>query len=220
MAPVSLNPHALYEDVATLLRQSIYSRELVAGSWIDELKIAAEFGVSRTPLREALKVLAGEGLVTMKVRRGAYVAEVSERDIVNIYHLLALLEGDAARVVATQASDAQLTELGNLHCQMEESVPDLAQFVALNRMFHLRLVEMANSRWRNQMVSELRKVMNLSNNNTVLPKISRVQQSIREHHNLMEALLAKDANDAFGQMKIHFASELNSILPGGLMPTR
>lgn len=213
MAPVSLNPHALYEDVATLLRQSIYSRELVAGSWIDELKIAAEFGISRTPLREALKVLAGEGLVTMKVRRGAYVAEVSERDLVNIYHLLALLESDAAGVVATQASDAQLAELGCLHRQMEESLPDLTQFAALNRLFHLRIVEMANNRWRNQMVSELRKVMNLSNNKTALPKTSRVQQSLREHHNLMTALLARSANDAISQMKAHFSSELNSIFP-------
>lgn len=213
MAPVSLNPHALYEDVATLLRQSIYSREMVAGSWIDELKIAAEFGISRTPLREALKVLAGEGLVTMKVRRGAYVAEVSERDLVNIYHLLALLESDAAGVVATQASDAQLAELGSLHRQMEESLHDLTQFAALNRLFHLRIVEMANNRWRNQMVSELRKVMNLCSNKTAWPNISRVQQSLREHHNLMEALLAKNANYAISQMKTHFSSELNSIFP-------
>eukprot|EP01030_Chromulinospumella_sphaerica_P028516 gene28516-28862_t len=78
---VSLAPRPLYEEVAELLRQRIFKRELEPGSWIDELKIAEEFGISRTPLREALKVLAAEGLVTMKVRRGAYVTEVSQQDL-------------------------------------------------------------------------------------------------------------------------------------------
>ena len=71
MAAASLTPRALYQEVAELLRQRIFDRQLQPGSWIDELKIAEEFGISRTPLREALKVLAAEGLVTMKVRRGA-----------------------------------------------------------------------------------------------------------------------------------------------------
>ncbi|MGH8859065.1 MAG: GntR family transcriptional regulator, partial [Polaromonas sp.] len=108
MAAVSLTPRALYEEVAELLRQRIFNRELAPGSWIDELKLAEEYGISRTPLREALKVLATEGLVTMKVRRGAYVTEVSERDLADVYHLLALLESDAAGVVATNATEAQL----------------------------------------------------------------------------------------------------------------
>jgi DNA-binding GntR family transcriptional regulator len=100
MPALSLAPRALYEEVAELLRQRIFARELEAGSWIDELRIAEALGISRTPLREALKVLAAEGLVTMKVRRGAYVTEVSEKDLRDVYHLLALLESDAARVVA------------------------------------------------------------------------------------------------------------------------
>ena len=78
MAALSLAPRALYEEVAELLRQRIFTRELEPGSWIDEMKLAEEYGISRTPLREALKVLAAEGLVTMKVRRGAYVTEVSD----------------------------------------------------------------------------------------------------------------------------------------------
>ena len=86
------------------MRQRIFRRELEPGSWIDELKIAEEFGISRTPLREALKVLAAEGLVTMKVRRGAYVTEMSEKDLRDVYHLLSLLESDAAGVVAERAT--------------------------------------------------------------------------------------------------------------------
>src|SRR5574343_1621553 len=89
-------PRALYQDVAERLRQQIFNRVLEPGSWIDEQKLAAEYGISRTPLREALKVLAVEGLVTMKVRRGAYVAEMSADDVRQVYRLLGLLESDAA----------------------------------------------------------------------------------------------------------------------------
>jgi len=111
VAPRLLTPRALYLDVAERLRQQIFNRELEPGSWIDELKLAAEYGISRTPLREALKVLAVEGLVTMKVRRGAYVTEMSTTDVAQIYHLLALLESDAAGQVAQRASAAQVAGL-------------------------------------------------------------------------------------------------------------
>src|SRR5690349_2685369 len=124
MSAVSLAPRALYEEVAEQLRQRIFRRELEPGSWIDEVKIAQDFGISRTPLREALKVLAAEGLVTMKVRRGAYVTEVSEQDLAEVYHLLALLESDAAAVVARKASAAELRELQDLHKGLEAAVKD------------------------------------------------------------------------------------------------
>src|SRR3982751_2881380 len=114
MSALTLTPRALYEEGAELLRQRIFNRELAPGGWIDELKLAEEYGISRTPLREALKVLASEGLVTMKLRRGAYVTEVSEQDLAEVFHLLALLESDAAAVVAVQASDAQIAELVRL----------------------------------------------------------------------------------------------------------
>src|ERR1700740_3346832 len=140
MSAVTLTPRALYEEVAELLRQRIFSRELEPGSWIDELKLADEYGISRTPLREALKVLAAEGLVTMKVRRGAYVTEVSERDLAEVYHLLALLESDAAAVVATQATEGQLKELQSLQAELEGAVQDRERFFAVNERFHMLLL--------------------------------------------------------------------------------
>ena len=103
-----LAPTALYEQVAERLRQQIFARELEPGCWIDELKLCAQWGISRTPMREALNVLAVEGLVTMKVRRGAYITEMSQDDVSQVYHLLALLESDAAARVAASADDAAL----------------------------------------------------------------------------------------------------------------
>src|SRR3954454_23932301 len=119
MSALSLSPRALYEEVAELLRQRIFNRELAPGSWIDEMKLAEEYAISRTPLREALKVLAAEGLVTMKVRRGAYVTEDWDKDLSDVYHLLSLLESDAAGVVAERASNTELAELEALHTELE-----------------------------------------------------------------------------------------------------
>src|SRR3954468_4991695 len=130
MSAISLAPRALYEEVAELLRQRIFRRELEPGSWIDEVKLAQEYGISRTPLREALKVLAAEGLVTMKGGRGAYVTEVSERDLAEVYHLLALLESDAAAVVAERASGPEMKELQALHTELAGAVKDRARFFA------------------------------------------------------------------------------------------
>jgi DNA-binding GntR family transcriptional regulator len=209
MAAVSLTPRALYEEVAELLRERIFKRELAAGSWIDELKLAEEYGISRTPLREALKVLASEGLVTMKVRRGAYVTEVSEQDLADVYHLLALLESDAARVVATQASAAELQELNTLHQELARSVGKRERFFELNEAFHLRLLAVANNRWRDQMVADLRKVMKLNRQHSLL-KSGRIEESLAEHQALMDALLARDADLAAARMQAHFQNGLEA----------
>jgi len=209
MAAVSLTPRALYEEVAELLRQRIFSRELAPGSWIDELKLAEEYGISRTPLREALKVLATEGLVTMKVRRGAYVTEVSERDLADVYHLLALLESDAAGVVATQATPSQLKELQGLHEELEKAAGNRERFFEINEAFHMRLLEIANNRWRDQMVADLRKVMKLNRHNSLL-KSGRIEESLAEHRAIMQALAARDAEATAQRMREHFRNGLEA----------
>ncbi len=211
MAAVSLTPRALYQEVAELLRQRIFNRELAPGSWIDELKLAEEYGISRTPLREALKVLATEGLVTMKVRRGAYVTEVSERDLADVYHLLALLESDAAGVVATEATAAQLKELQNLHRELEKSVGQREKFFELNEAFHMRLLAIADNRWRDQMVADLRKVMKLNRHNSLL-KSGRIQESLAEHQVIMAALLARNAAATVHAMQAHFKNGLEAAV--------
>lgn len=209
MSALSLAPRALYEEVAELLRQRIFRRELEPGSWIDEVKLAQEYGISRTPLREALKVLAAEGLVTMKVRRGAYVTEVSERDLAEVYHLLALLESDAAAVVADRATDAELKELQKLHKELEAAVKDRDRFFVVNERFHMRLLEIAGNRWRNQMVADLRKVMKLNRHNSLL-KSGRVQESLAEHTAVMQALVQRDAAAARQRMQDHFENGLEA----------
>ena len=216
MTALPLAPRALYEEVAESLRQRIFSRELTPGSWIDELKIAEAYGISRTPLREALKVLAAEGLVTMKVRRGAYVTEVSEQDLVEVYHLLSLLESDAAGVVATRATDTELNELQALHAQLEAAAApdrqdrqDRDQFFRINEQFHMRLLDIANNRWSRQMVADLRKVMKLNRHNSLL-KSGRIEESLAEHRLVMAALAQRDATAATVRMQEHFRNGLEA----------
>jgi DNA-binding GntR family transcriptional regulator len=210
---VSLAPRALYQDVAELLRQRIFRRELEPGSWIDELKLAEQYGISRTPLREALKVLATEGLVTMKVRRGAYVTEVSNQDLTDVYHLLSLLESDAAGVVASKATDAEIAELGALHQELElagaPGTSNTDAFFAVNERFHMRLLEIANNRWRDQMVADLRKVMKLNRHNSLL-KTGRIAESLAEHRAIMAALTARDPPLTQARMQEHFANGLEA----------
>lgn len=209
MSAVTLTPRALYEEVAEQLRQRIFRRELEPGSWIDELKIAEEFGISRTPLREALKVLAAEGLVTMKVRRGAYVTEMSEKDLRDVYHLLSLLESDAARVVAERATEAQLNTLQDLHAELEAAVADREKFFAINERFHMHLLEMADNRWRSQMVADLRKVMKLNRHNSLFRQ-GRIEDSLNEHRAILAAMVARDAPATMAAMQAHFKQGLEA----------
>ncbi|HEY6511162.1 MAG TPA: GntR family transcriptional regulator [Burkholderiaceae bacterium] len=207
--PAALSPRALYQEVADRLREKIFARELEPGSWIDELKLAAEWGISRTPLREALKVLAVEGLVTMRLRRGAYVTEMSRDDVSQVYRLLALLESDAAGEVAASASDAQIAALRALHDRLERQTRQRDAFFAANERFHFKLLEVAGNRWRSQIVADLRKVMKLNRHHSLF-KQGRIGESLAEHRAIMLALEARDGKRAVRLMREHFENGLEA----------
>ena len=205
-----LTPRALYQDVAERVRQQIFNRELEPGAWIDEQKISAEYGVSRTPLREALKVLAVEGLVTMKVRRGAYVTEMSSTDVAQVYHLMALLESDAAGQVAARADAGQIAVLQALHNTLETQVGQRDAFFATNEAFHLQLLALAGNRWSAQIVQDLRKVMKL-NRHLSLFKQGRLAESLAEHRAVMAAMACGNATEATRLMRAHFENGLQAV---------
>jgi len=202
-----LAPQALYERVAERLRERIFQRQLEPGSWIDEQKLSGEFGISRTPLREALKVLAAEGLVTMKVRRGAYVTEMSADDVRQVYRLLSLLESDAAAEVAESGADADIAELRALHDKLEKQMRQRDAYFAANEQFHLRLLTLAGNRWRLQIVEDLRKVMKLNRHHSLFRQ-GRLAESLAEHRALMAALEQRDGTQAAAVMRQHFANGL------------
>ena len=213
---MNLAPRALYEEVAEQLRQRIFGNALPPGTWIDELKLAAELGISRTPMREALKVLAAEGLVTMRVRRGAYVAETSDKDLRDVYHLLSLLESDAVASLAQRVTESELAELESLHLALTRAAQlgpaNSVEFFALNEQFHVRVLVLADNPWRLNMVTDLRKLMKLHRHNSLLRQ-GRIDESLAEHEAIMQALRARDPKRATQAMHTHFDNGLEAAAP-------
>lgn len=207
-----LNNRPLYEDVADKLREQIFSKKLQPGSWLDEQSLADQFGISRTPMREAIKVLASEGLVTIKMRRGAYVTEVFRSDLEQIFTILSLLEGQAAKEAATKASEAQLNLLDHLHHRLETAAADrdIEQFFEINVKFHELIQEIAGNRWMNDVIADLRKVLKLHRRDS-LTSTGRLQNSLLEHREILRALLKRDEAAAESAMQKHLANGLEAV---------
>jgi DNA-binding GntR family transcriptional regulator len=202
-----IEPLALYQQVAERLRQLIFAHELEPGAWIDEQTLAEQYGISRTPLREALKVLAAEGLVTLKPRRGCYVTEISDRDLDEIFSVMALLEGQCAGDCTEQASDADLAELTQIHQGLEAAARDgdIDSFFDANQAFHRHIQECAGNRWLLQVISDMRKVIKLSRHHSLFID-GRLEQSLAEHRAILAALTRRDRHAAEAAMREHIAS--------------
>jgi DNA-binding GntR family transcriptional regulator len=200
-------PTALYQEVAERLRQRIFAHELTPGTWIDEQKLAEQYGISRTPLREALKVLASEGLVELRPRRGCYVTEISRQDLDDIFPLMAMLEGRCAAEAVKRAKPADITALKVIHEQLESAARDgrIDAFFESNQEFHRKIQELSGNRWLLSVIQDLRKVLKLSRMHS-LSLEGRLQQSLDEHRAIFSALQAGDAGRAEKLMHDHLLS--------------
>lgn len=200
-------PTALYQEVAERLRQRIFAHELTPGTWIDEQKLAEQYGISRTPLREALKVLASEGLVELKPRRGCYVTEISRRDLDDLFPLIAMLEGRCAAEAVSKAKPADIAALKQIHEALEKAAHDerIEAFFEANQEFHRKVQELSGNRWLLQVIQDLRKVLKLSRMHS-LSLEGRLQQSLDEHRLIMAAIAGGDAKRAEQLMHDHLLS--------------
>lgn len=206
-------PTALYQEVAERLRQRIYAHELPPGTWIDEQKLAEQYGISRTPLREALKVLASEGLVELKPRRGCYVTEISRQDLDDIFPLIALLEGRCAAEAVKRAKAADLTALRAIHEKLEAAAREarVDAFFEANQEFHRKIQELSGNRWLLSVIQDLRKVLKRSRLHS-LSLEGRLQQSLEEHRAILACMLAGDASGAERQMYEHLLSGREALV--------
>ncbi len=200
-------PTALYQEVAERLRQRIFAHELTPGTWIDEQKLAELYGISRTPLREALKVLASEGLVELKPRRGCYVTEISRQDLDDIFPLMAMLEGRCAAEAVGRARPADIAALRVIHDRLEAAAREgrIDAFFDANQEFHRKIQELSGNRWLLSVIQDLRKVLKLSRLHS-LSLEGRLQQSLDEHRAIMLALEAGNAGQAEKVMHDHLLS--------------
>jgi len=204
MNAIRIAQPALYEEVAERLRQRIFSHELPPGTWIDEQALAEDYGISRTPLREALKVLASEGLVTLKPRRGCYVTELSGSDIQEIFPIIAMLEGRCAYEATQKASPAEVNRLEKIQETLEKAAAtsDIPAYFQANQQFHQELWQMTGNRWLLQVIQDLRKVLKLTRYQS-LSVDGRLQKSMEEHRELLAAIKAKKPELAEQVMKAH-----------------
>lgn len=221
MNETRIAPIALYQEVAERLRQRIYAHELKPGAWIDEQVLTEQYGISRTPLREALKVLASEGLVTLKPRRGCYVTEISERDLDEIFAVMALLEGECAGQAATRADAADQDRCRRIHDELEAAAKrdDIDAFFEANQAFHRQLQVIADNRWLTQVIEDLRKVIKLSRHHSLF-SAGRLEQSLAEHRGILKALLARDADAAELAMRTHIESGREALARMAATPDR
>ncbi|MDO8459013.1 MAG: GntR family transcriptional regulator [Burkholderiaceae bacterium] len=203
-----LVPNSLHMQVATTLREQIFAGELGAGAFLDEPALCESLSISRTPLREALKVLASEGLVRHEPRRGCFVSQVTERDLDEIFPVIALLEGRCAFEAANNATDADLTALEVLHQRLvgHAEAKRIADYYQVNFTIHEAIITLANNRWLAQVIGDLRKILKLARLQQ-LHAPGRLEQSLSEHLAVFAALKARDAEGAEAAMRTHLTRQ-------------
>ncbi len=208
----AINSSSLCQQAVDLLRRRIDSHILAPGQRLDEVAIAAELGISRTPLREALKILSAEGLVDLRPRRGCYVTELTLQDLQEIFPIMAMLEGRVAYETASRATAADLRHLDALHEKLEHHVSrgDLDRYYETNYVFHSALQELAGSRWLQSIITDLRKMLKLSRHRS-LQLEGRLDASLAEHRELMAALHAGDGEAARQVMTGHLMAQLEAL---------
>lgn len=204
--------NSLHQEVASTLRDEIFAGTLVPGSFLDEIALCERLEISRTPLREALKVLTSEGLLRHEPRRGCFVNEVTEQDLDDIFPVIALLEGRCAYEAARHASDADLLELGRLHdkLQAHAKAGRITDYYATNFAIHEAIILLANNRWLSQSIADLRKILKLARLQS-LGAPGRLKQSLSEHMSVFAALKSRDSEGAEAAMRTHLTRQRDAL---------
>jgi DNA-binding GntR family transcriptional regulator len=209
--PIARRP--LHEEAADRLRDLIVQGRLAAGARLNERLLTAQLGVSRTPLREALKVLATEGLVELLPNRGAIVSQMDPVRLSESLAVMGALEALAGELACANATDAQLNEIRALHYEMlaYHARGDLAGYFKFNQAIHLKLVKYSgNSTLYNvyrQMNGNVRRARYMAN----LSK-ERWDAAVREHDEILAALGARDVKRIKALLSDHLAHKLASVL--------
>jgi DNA-binding GntR family transcriptional regulator len=190
----------------------IFERQLLPGQWVDELALARDWQISRTPLREALKVLAAEGLVVPVPRQGSKVTEIPEDEADELLPVMALLEGRCAFEAVRKARDADIRRLQRLHEQLEKhaAARDIEAYYRANHEFHSAVQALAGNRWLDRATSDLRRFVRLLRGRQ-LHWPGRIEASINEHRVLLDAIVQRDAARAERVMHDHLMAQLAAL---------
>lgn len=193
-----------YDDVVSGIRDMIIEGELTPGPRISERALCDRFGVSRTPLREALKVLASEGLVELTPNRGARVIPLTEQDAEDMFEVMGTLEGLAGELATQQITDEQIAELKALHYQMalHHARRELMPYFRLNQEIHRKIFEIGRNK---TLISVYRGLAGRIRRPRYLANISpaRWAEALKEHEAILAALEARNGQVLGGILKDH-----------------
>ena len=204
--------NSMHDQVAERLRELIFDGTLAPGSFLDEVRLCEQLEISRTPLREALKVLVAEGLARHEPRRGCFVAQITERDVDEIFPVIGLLEGRAAFEATQKATQADINALEALHerLQRHADAGDINEYYAANLAIHEAFITLADNRWLAQSIGDLRKILRLARLQQ-LHAPGRLDNSLHEHQDVFAALKRRDADAAEQAMRHHLIAQREAL---------
>lgn len=214
LRPIQLNTYKpLRELVFEAIREAIIDGTLAPGERLMEAQLAEDLGVSRTPVREAIRQLELAGFVVMIPRRGAYVADISLKDVAEVFEIRGALEALAASLAAERASDEEIEQLERLLAEIAKAVEekDAARLVELDTRFHDLLYKASRNERLGQILSSLREQIQRFRTQT-LSNPARMRVALEEHRSLVEALAARDAEAAARCAAQHIESAENSLM--------
>jgi DNA-binding GntR family transcriptional regulator len=203
--------------LVTEIRHRIIDGKILPGVNISELALAEEFGVSRTPVREAFKQLQTEGLIEIRPRVGTFVTAPSRREVTELFEMKELLEGAAARLLAQRGRVPEVEQMEENLREADAAVArnDRARYAELVEEFHNLLIVGADNK---KLEAHYRTLMNQLAYarlvHTSLSQPGRALQSDREHHRVLELIVAKDGDSAERVMREHVRASRQALLIG------
>lgn len=197
-------PDSLHDYVVERMRGMIVGGALEHGSPIDEMAVASELGVSRGPVREALKVLRAEGLVEIRPRRGASVVQLTPKRVRELYEVLINLEVLAIRLACTNASDIDIAELSDLHEAMRSHFErrNLRLYSLLNQQIHEQIVTISDNSVLSEIYARVAGRARMARFGITMTD-ERWKQAMLEHQEIIEALQERDAERAGALIRAH-----------------
>ncbi|HEY8495691.1 MAG TPA: GntR family transcriptional regulator [Limnochordales bacterium] len=214
LMPIKLdNYKPLRELVFEAIREAIISGHLKPGERLMEIQLAEELGVSRTPVREAIRKLEQEGFVVMVPRKGAYVADISMKDIAEVFEIRGALEGLAAELAAERATEEELERLERLLVAIGECIErqDVDGMIEKDTEFHDLLFSASHNERLVQILSLLREQIQRFRSRT-LARVERMKVALEEHKAIVEALGRRDSELARSLAEAHIESAQSSLM--------
>jgi len=210
---ISIPRQVLHHEVATRLRQRIVEGRIAGGAKLNERELSESLKVSRTPLREAIRTLAAEGLVELLPNRGAVVAQMSEDDVADTFEVIAGLEGQSGELAALRITPEQLAEIQALHYEMLAGFTrrDLPTYYRLNALIHTHINAAAGNPVLTQTWSTVNARLQALRFRSNFDE-AKWKRAMKEHDGMIDLLIARDAPGLRGLLTTHLLHKRDAVL--------